>query len=96
MINKNNPKAKGLHDLICVMLRGMHFENMSEDQIKSFIYQAGVALHNIPFNVAENKPLLSHQLLEINRLDPDGDDDNWGSWVKIIAGSFEQDLPPKP
>lgn len=88
-------KAVALRDLICKMLRGRHTDKFDAQELRDYLYQAGVALHNIPFNVTLDLPLVTDQLRLIDRLDPTRTDGDWGDWVKFLTTEFEQNLPAK-
>lgn len=89
-------KSVGLEHLISNMLRGPHFQELNVEDTRSFIDKAGVALHNLPHNITTNEHLRPEQLLEINELDPTGNDQHWGKWVQDLCGYFEQAIPATP
>jgi len=95
-MDKMTVKAKGLHDLICDMLRGVHVNNMSRAALAEFTYKAGAALHNTPLNLVNDEKLSTRQLIDINKLDPSGANNKWGDWVKQITIAFDQELTASP
>lgn len=86
---------EALQLLICDMLRSSHFQMMNEDQMRIYTYQAGVALHNIPINIANGQILHTSQLINIDRLDPSSTSYKWGEWISRYAAKTNQVLPDK-
>lgn len=89
-------RAKSLHDLICHMLRGGHVNKLNHDDLRDYIYSAGVALHNLPSAVLTGADISVFELNQINRLDPSAKPGEWGYWCKKIADDFHQELPSSP
>jgi hypothetical protein len=88
-------KARALSSLITMMLRSGYglsgdFDNK---ELASYIHDAGVALHNIPLNIAKGHPLYVEQLYQINKLDPSSKNNEWGSWVKSLVPHLCPVLP---
>jgi len=88
----NNPKARALHDLLCEMLRGPHIHALDVDTLASYIQQAGIALHNLPFFVDGSLDIQPLDLEAINKLDP-GAEAGWGPWVSAFAATTGIELP---
>ena len=60
-----NIKAKAVHDLICEMLRGPHIRTMAGGDLPGYLYKAGVALHNLPFAITGEQPLIEGHFCKI-------------------------------
>ncbi|QFT57089.1 hypothetical protein [Microbulbifer sp. THAF38] len=86
-------KAKALHNLICSVLRGPHIRDLTLDELQSFTYKVGRALHNIPFYLAKGEEVEESILIEIDQLDPSSTKEDWGHWVKIFCAEFSQAIP---
>lgn len=86
---------EAMQTLICDMLRSSHFHMLSKDEMRIYIYQVGVALHNIPINIANRQILYTSQLSDIDRLDPSSTKYKWGEWVSRYASKTNQVLPEK-
>lgn len=89
-------KSHALHNLICQMLRGGQINNLDSDAIKTYIYNAGVALHNLPLSIANGSDITIYEFNQVNQLDPTATPGEWGDWCKMIASDFQQQLPSKP
>ena len=88
-------KAQAVHDLICAMLRGQHLRQIAGADLAHYTNKAGLALHNLPmWIIQENAPLDIPQLQDIDELDPDGGNGQWGPWVSKLCGDIGQPLPP--
>lgn len=85
--------------LICEMLRGPHLQSMNADQLRSYTYKAGVALHNIPHFIAMRVPLSIDILKQIDELDPSTRKGSirkrqgWGNWVSNLVPYLIDELP---
>jgi hypothetical protein len=75
-------KADALHNLICNMLRGIDTNSMESDLLRKYLYDAGVALHNLPYATIGISMPSEEMLEDINMLDPDAKDGEWGPWVR--------------
>ncbi len=78
-MNTITPTTKGFEKIICEMLRGSHVHTMNKIELIDYISCVGIAIHNIPHNLHNNKPLSPSQIDGIKKLDPTG-----GSWLLII------------
>ncbi len=95
-LRESRNRAEGLSALICLMLRNHRVTvNMSLDEVCNYMYKAGVVLHRLPFLIFVPK-LPLEVLLLINKLDPTGNDDDWGEWCHEICCNYDQELPDKP
>jgi hypothetical protein len=88
-------ESKAFESLICNVLRGPHIFNMCENDLKKYIYEAGVALHNIPHNIDKGIPLFTDQIIGISQLDPSSNDTYWGDWVNELVPVLIPSLPKK-
>tara|TARA_R110000737_G_C14423773_1_gene458294 strand:- start:489 stop:767 length:279 start_codon:yes stop_codon:yes gene_type:complete len=82
-------KSIALESLICELLRGgVDTSALNAKELRDYIYRAGVALHNIPHNIANDEPLRMEQLKSIDELDPTATEHQWGQIVTNIASKF--------
>lgn len=88
-ILSDSDKSLAFETLICELLRdGINTSEMGAVELKTYMYKVGVALHNIPHNIANNKPLDLYQLQCLDELDPTSKKNEWGNIVKNIASKF--------
>lgn len=86
-----NIHDKVIHDLICNTLRENNITKLVGDELKTFNYKLGVALHNIPHYLRETGNIPIHVCLELNEIDPSAKDGEWGEWVRIALSTLGQD-----
>jgi hypothetical protein len=96
MLLRQQARAVAIQELICDMLRGPHVLRISGADLPTYIYKAGVALHNLPITAASGEILNEYQLQQINDLDPSAEAGKWGAWARRLAEAFGQSLPPAP
>ncbi|NRB78374.1 MAG: hypothetical protein HRU38_06860 [Saccharospirillaceae bacterium] len=82
-------------NLIADVLRGPYLDKLDLEQLRYFVYEAGVALHNLPDCILE-KRLSSYDLIKLNILDPTGSETKWGEWATQFALAFDLNLPEVP
>ena len=94
-----DPSSQAFESLICVMLRGRHTDKMNAEELRSYINQAGVAIHNIPHFISKGVPLDITVLTMINNLDPSSFSGfiikkrKWGDWVQMLTPHLIKELP---
>ncbi len=88
-------RADAFSKLICNMLRGSHYRGMSSNEVSKYTTQVGVAIHNIPYFLAENKSLNMSIIKGIDDLDPSSSPTKWGMWVSVLVPYLIDELPSK-
>jgi hypothetical protein len=81
-------RCQCLESVTCGILRGKHIQTMPEHELRSYVHDAGIFLHN-SYYLLNGENILDEVILDlVNKLDPNSPMDGWGPLASQLIETF--------